>query len=79
MAENKNKKSNKIDHYLPFNKVLIRTPFLPFETLDNINLDKLKEITKRDVFQEAIFLASPIYNSICTIKSSLCDIEHILK
>jgi len=60
MAENKNKKSEKTDYYLPFNKVLIRTPFLPFETLDNINLEKLKEIAQRDVFQEAIFLASPV-------------------
>ena len=49
-----------MNNYSPFNNFVLRSPLLPFETINKINNNFLKEIASSGIFQEAIYLASPL-------------------
>ncbi len=53
------------DIYTPYDRFLLRSPILPVEEFDKLSEDYITELIKNNLFQEAIFLASPdLYNKI---------------
>jgi len=49
--------------YTAFERVVIRTPFFPFDVSDKINMDFFKDLVNNEIFKESIFLASPLLYS----------------
>ena len=49
---------NKV-YYKPFNKFILRTPYLSLDKIQNISTKKIKELCEDKTVSEAIFIASP--------------------
>ena len=45
--------------YIPFNKYILRTPYLSFNEVSGLNLEKVRELCCDPTVSEAIYLASP--------------------
>lgn len=61
--------------YKPFSRIIIRTPLLPFETIDNVkDINSLALLYNNEIIQEAIYLASPELHD--QILSSLNNIDN---
>jgi hypothetical protein len=53
------KLGNQNVNYLSFDKYILRTPYLTFNEVKDLNIDKLRELCSKTEIAEAIFLASP--------------------
>lgn len=49
---------NKV-YYKPFNKFILRTPYLSLDKIQNISIEKIKQLCEDKTVSEAIFIASP--------------------
>lgn len=49
---------NKV-YYKPFNKFILRTPYLSLDKIQNISTEKIKHLCEDKTVSEAIFIASP--------------------
>lgn len=50
---------NKIGNYVAFNKYILRTPCLPSQTSEGIDVDTIRELCAIPIISESIYLASP--------------------
>lgn len=46
-------------NYIPFNKYILRTPLLSLNVVNNLDIDKIRELCSESIISEAIYLASP--------------------
>lgn len=50
---------NKEINYIPFDKYILRTPYLTFNEVNDLNVKKVRELCTNSSVSEAIYLASP--------------------
>jgi len=50
---------NKSTNYLPFNKYILRVPYLSFNEVKDLDVDKVRDLCSLPSIAEAIYLASP--------------------
>lgn len=61
-------KVNKENNYLSLDKYILRTPYLTFNDVKDLNVDKVRELCSNPSISEAIYLASPALHTICSKK-----------